>query len=216
MALFAKRSRNFVPGDLDADTCLRLANAAEDPVYRHQLLARAEELAPQNLSVQRALLMLGRLHERDPRHVDFSVIKCYLLHVFEYPEQHAEQDIREKAREIFDHPRLKKCLGLSSDPDAFLRGYLEELSLEYIRVFLAASSAHSPSLLGFTLKHSAAKCLAEPMAKMLANILSSAYLRAGEQTMLAGLFYRACHRHLNGETRYLDAKLSPEIIKALQ
>lgn len=216
MGLFAKRSHDRIPDSLDADSCLRLANAADDPVYRHQLLKKADELAPNNLAVQRALLMLGRLHERDPKNIDFSVIKCFALHVFESPDKHTEQDIREKTRELFDHPQLKKCLALSSDPDAFLRGYLEELCLEYIRVFLASSSAHSPSLLGFTLKHSAAKCLAAPIAKMLQNMLSSAYLRANEQTLLAGVFYRACHRYLNGETRYLDAALSPEVIKALQ
>lgn len=216
MAMFGKKTGRTVDSNLDAESCLRLANAAEDPVYRFKLLKRAEALAPDNLGVQRALLMLGRLHERDPKHVDFSVIKCFMLHVFEYPDQHTEEDIREKTREVFDHPQLKKCLALASDADAFLRGYLEEVSLEYVRVFLAASSAYTPSLLGFTLKHSAAKALAAPMSRMLHNMLSSAYLRAGEQTLLAASFYRACHRHLNGETRFLDALLSPEAIRSLQ
>lgn len=216
MGLFKKPSRNVVPENLDADTCLHMANAQEDPVYRYRLLKRAEELAPENVAVQRALLMLGRLYERDPKHIDFSVIKCFILHVFEYPDQHTEQDIREKTREIFDHPQLKKCLALSSDPDRFLKEYLEEICLEYIRVFLASSSAHVPLLLGFSFKNSAAKNLAVPMATMIDNMLCSAYLRANEQTLLAGIFYRACSRHLDGKTGYLDARLSPEIIKSLQ
>ena len=38
--------------------------------------------------------MHGRLHERDGRRVDYSVVKCYLFHVFEHPEQHNERSRR--------------------------------------------------------------------------------------------------------------------------
>lgn len=216
MAFFTRKQARALPDYPDAESYVHAAASEDDPVFCLRLLDRAEALAPDSLPVQRAKLMLGRLYERDPGKIDFSVIKCYMLHVFEYPDRHQESDIRLKTREVFDHPQLQRCLALAADPDAFLRGYLEDISLEYIRVFLASSASHMPSVLGFTLRHSPAHYLAAPMAQIIANMLSSAYLRANEQQLLAGMFYRACHRYLNGDTRHLDAALGPETMRALR
>lgn len=215
MRLFGKKTPFVIPRDADSLTLLALAKNAQDPVEKHQLLLKAEELDKDNLKIQHALLMHGRLHERNPKRVDFSVIKCYILHVYEHPEQHEEEDIRLKTRELFDEERLQTCLALAPHPDSYLREYIEELSLEYIRLFLEGDASNVPSLFGITRKHSVARYLAKPMADMVHNMLSSAYLRMHEQQLLAGIFYRACHRYLNGKTEYLDSLLSPEVIKAL-
>ena len=214
--MFFQRKQNMVPMDADEHTLLALAKQEQEPTLRYQLLMRAKELAPGSLPVQRALLMHGRLHERDARHPDFSVIKCYLLHVFEHPEQHQEEDIRNKTRELFDHPDLLSCLALAENPDGFLRDYLEEMSETYIRMFLEGDSSNVPSLFGLTRKHSIPRYLAPPMADIIHNMLSSAYLRVSEQQLAASTFYRACHRHLKGDTAFLDASLSPEVIRQLQ
>lgn len=215
MRLFGRKEEPRVPEGADSMTLLALARNEEDPVRKHQLLLRARDLDKDNLKVQHALLMLGRLYERDVKRVDFSVIKCYILHVYEHPEQHGEEDIRQKTRELFDDAQLKTCLALAPHPESYLRDYLEELSLEYIRLFLAGDSSNVPSLFGITRKHSVARYLAKPMADIIENMLSSAYLRMQEQQLAAGMFYRACHRYLNGQTEDLDRQLSPEIIKAL-
>ncbi len=215
MRLFGKKTPPQPPKDADSFTLLAMAKNTQDPAIKYQLLLQAEEKDPDNLKVQHALLMHGRLHERDPRRVNFSVIKCYMLHVYEHPEQHEEEDIRQKTRALFDEERLQKCLALAPHPDSYLRGYIEELSLEYIRLFLEGDASNVPSLFGITRKHSIARYLSKPMADMVQNMLSSAYLRMQEQQLLAGMFYRACHRYLNGQTEHLDSLLSPEIIKAL-
>ena len=62
------------------------SQGVRDPVYAHARLKRAEILAPDSLEVQKALLLLGCLHERQRRPADYSLIKCYLLHAFEHPE----------------------------------------------------------------------------------------------------------------------------------
>ena len=69
--MFTKKKAPGPPMDADAATLLGLAKAEADPVRRFQLLNRAEELAPKDIMVHRALLMHGRLHERDGRNPDY-------------------------------------------------------------------------------------------------------------------------------------------------
>jgi len=213
--VFTKKRDPGIPMDADAAALLALAKTENDPKRRFALLSRAEELAPEELAVHRALLMLGRLYERDGRSPDYRVIKCYLFHVFEHPETHREKDILSMAREIFDHERLRKCLSLAPRPENFLEEYLEELAGEYIRLFLASDTGHVPSLFGFTRRTSISKYLAAPMSDIISNILQSAYLKQSEQVLLARKFYGACHRFLSGETEPLDAQLGPHILARL-
>ena len=55
------------------------------PVPSHKLIKTKEQLEGIELAEEK--LYLGRLYERSTRTVDFSVIKCYLLHAFEHPEK---------------------------------------------------------------------------------------------------------------------------------
>jgi len=213
--VFTKKKAPGLPMDADAATLLGLAKAEADPVRRFQLLNRAEELAPKDIMVHRALLMHGRLHERDGRNPDYRVIKSYLFHVFEHPEKHEEKEILSMARELFDHERLLTCLSFTSNAEGFLADYLEELAADYIRLFLAGDTRHVPTLFGFSRRTSLSKCLAVPMSDIIGNILQSAYLKQEEQVLLARAFYRACHRFLSGETEPLDAQLGPQILSSL-
>ncbi len=177
----------------------------------HRCLIRAEELAPNDPDIQRRLLMLGRLHERDPKRFDLSVIKCYLLHAFEHPDKHTPEEARRMARELFDDPRLARCLALAGDREAFLRGYLEELSREYMRIFVVSDNSHVPRVFGFSFKGSLHRYLAVPARDIIMNALSSSWLNGEEAVVLAKAFYKAFYEHAHGESRELDTLLGAEV-----
>ena len=187
---------------MDAAALLMRARAAGDPRDAHAYLTRAETRAPDDLRVQRELLMRGNLHLRDPRHVSFHVIKSYLLHAFEHPEQHDEAEQRRMAREIFDEPRLHRCLQLSDQPDAFLQSYLQELCADYVRIF--------------TMPGTQAASMAVPAYDVLHNIFLSPDLTQTEQRQLAGAFYRAYRTQMNGRTQPLDERLGDTLGRLLE
>ena len=78
MGFFSRQYQPPKTDGMDAAALLMRARAAGDPRDAHAYLTRAEALAPDDLRVQRELLMRGNLHLRDPRHVSFHVIKSYL------------------------------------------------------------------------------------------------------------------------------------------
>ncbi len=207
-------SRKFTLPDLagkSREELLFLADTADDPrAVRHALLA-AEAQSPADEEVQRRLILLGRLHERDPKKPDFSVIKSYLLHAFEHPGDHPPQQERAMARELFDDQRLVRVMGISPDPRAFLRRVLEDLSREYVRIFLLGDSRHVPRLLGLTMRHSAGKYAARPASDVIANIYQSPYLSQEEAHTLARAFYRGFYLEMREDTRELDLLLGPQL-----
>lgn len=216
MNLFAKKYSPPITDRLSVDTLFAHARGAEDPRDAYAYLQRAQELAPDDLRVQRELLMRGNLHLRDPKNISFFVIKCYILHAFEHPEKHAEEEQKRMIREIFDHPRLQRCLELSPDQDAFLRDYLFDLCAEYMRLFIAGDSSHAHSLLGISLSSRLPSLLAAPAADVVRNIFSSPFLLQEEQQLLGGAFYRAFSAHVNGRTQPLDARLGDLVGKLIR
>ncbi|HSK69422.1 MAG TPA: hypothetical protein VLA21_09205 [Candidatus Limnocylindria bacterium] len=211
MPLFGKKP---APPDLSGKTreeLMFLADTADDPAAVRLALLKAEEMDPADTEVQRRLILQGRLHERDPKRPDMSVIKSYLLHAFEHPEDHPPEQERAMARELFDDERLVRAMGLSPDPQAFLRRVLEDLSREYIRIFLLGDSRHVPKVFGISFRHSAEKYIARPARDVIANIFSSPYLSETESRTLARAFYRAFHEESRGDTKELDLQLGPQL-----
>jgi hypothetical protein len=196
-----------VPAGEDASALLRRAQEESDPVKRYALLQKAEDAAPNNLQVQKALLLHGRLHERDKRKIDFSVIKCYLLHVFEEPDAYLFAKREDKIRELFSEDRLVKAMDMAPDGQVFLGEYLTALSQEYIHLFLRGSSRHMKPIFGFAPAGKPSRLLAEPAAKILRCMLLEEALPDDQREMLAGAFYKAYGLEFQGETTYLDEAL---------
>lgn len=190
---------------------LILAEATEDPKDRYQVLLEAEKINPSDLQVQRKLLLHGRWHERNPAKMDFSVIKCYLLHAFEHPENHLPQEQQRMTRELFDDKRLLRCLELTDNKPQFIKEYLEDLSREYMHIFVAADNSHIPRVFGVSFKGSLQKYLAVPAKDIISNIFQSPYLNAEEARVLAQAFYRAFYEHTHGQVSELDKLLGAEI-----
>lgn len=215
MPWFQKKNKLQVDDTMTLEQLLHEASISRDPGYAYRCLERAEVMAPDSLKVQRALLMHGRLHERDRRAADYSVIKCYLLHAFEHPERHPEAEQQRMARELFDHRRLQACLALAEDPQAFLNDYLEELSQEYMRLFIAGDSSHAPRVFGISPRQQLHRYLARPAADVIRNLLLSPFLSEEEQLMAARAFYRAFYKQMQGQTKDLDRLLGAEICGVL-
>ena len=172
---------------------------------KRKYLLQAEALFPESLALQKELLLLGEEAE------GWKSLKCFLLHAFEHPEMHTEEEEKSMAREIFSHPRLEKCLRLSPDPQAFMQAYLSAICGQYIEIFIENQREHVPGLLGYVMPGRLRKYFALPMGDVIRNIFLCPFLSAEEQSLLAGVFYRACFRHLNGQTDALDGQLGEEI-----
>lgn len=181
------------------------AQGESDPVKRYALLNQAAQAYPDSLAVHKALLYHGRLHQRNPKRIDFSVIKCYLLHPFEEPEAHSEAERQAYIQELFAGPELERCLSLAPDGEAFMAEYLQEISRQYIELFLRGSSRHMRSILGFPLGK-ADKLLAEPAARMLRQMRGDRLLSSRQQEQLFQAFYEAFKQTV-GHTAFLDAAL---------
>lgn len=215
MPWFFRKTEPSMPDDIDLFGLLSAARKASDPRHAWKLLQRAEIMAPDSLDVQRALLMHGRLHERNPRALDYGVVKCYLLHGFEHPEKHSEEELKEMARELFEHRRLQTCLSLSPDPDAFMKQYLEDLAGEYLRIFVISDSTHVPRIFGMQAPGQLHKYLARPAADIISNMMSSPFLSAQQQVLAAKAFYRAFYRQVEGRVDALSELLGEAICRAL-
>lgn len=191
-----------LPGEAEA---LRLCDQTEktaDPARKKALLDQAAALCPDCLPVQEALLHLGRLWQRDPRRLDYHVIKCYLLHVFEDPAAEEPGQRQAMVDELTGDPLLRRCLALAEDPDAFLRRYLTRLCREYVRIFLKGSAAHSGRFMGFQVLRPE-KSLARPVARMLDN-MARACLPAPFDTLLPACLL-AVFRAEVGSDAYVQA-----------
>lgn len=198
-----------------APALLRMAASTSDPRLRFAMLDKARTLAPDDLSVRRALLMHGRAHLCPRDCADYSYIKCWLLHAFEHPEKHTEEQQQAMARELFDSPDLSACLEIAPDREKFLSDYLYDLCLNYARIFIAGESAHMPGIFGFTSQKKMPEYLARPAADVIRNIFLCPFLSAEEQTLLAGRFYRAYSLSVGGQVEPLDQALGEEICARL-
>ena len=191
----------------EARIMLRKAEETKDPVKKHDLLLRAQAAYPDCLEIAEALLFLGRLYERDPRKLDFSVIKCYLWHMYLTPRAFSDEQKSAMRTELFEHPDLLRCQQLSTDAELFTRLYLEKLGREFVNLFLKSSNHYTRTMFGFRLDNRMSRVLAEPVAGMMYAIHTDLQLDGERRALLYDALYRAFLSETGGESRYVDEKL---------
>ena len=191
----------------EVSALLRQAANESDPKKRYAALTKAQALAPESLAVCEELLFLGRLHERTPKKLDFSIIKSFLLQMYLTPKDFTEAKADAMRAELFEHPLLLRCLALAPDPQAYMTHYLTRLSGEYIDLFLRGSSVYMRRYFGFGMESRAPKYLAEPAGDMLARMRADDRLSDERRALLTNAFYEGFSRQMNGETRWLDERL---------
>ena len=189
---------------------LEKAERQTDPVKKHKLLLEAQAQYPDCLEVAQELLFLGRLYERSPKKLDFSVIKCHLLHFYLTPDDFSAAQQQQMRTELFDHPDLRRCQELAPDPDAFTRKYLERLCRDFINVFLRGSNRYMHSFFGFRLDSRIAKVLASPLERMLSRVHGDTDLDFEQRSMLYDALYRAFLLETGNDAKWLDALLAGE------
>ena len=187
---------------------LRKIEKQEDPVKKHKLIEEAIAQYPDSLELAEEKLYLGRLHERSTRTLDFSVIKCFVWHLYLTPGEFSEEKKNEMRREIVSHPDLLRCLELADDKELYMRRYLERLAREFVDLFLKGSTRYNGSFFGMRLGGRMAKTLADPMARMLRNIHADLELTGEERDMMYDALYRAFMLETGNETRWLDELLN--------
>ena len=186
---------------------LEKAEAQKDPVRKRAMLLEAQKNWPDSLEIAEEILFLGRLHERNPRKLDFSVIKCYLWHMYLTPKEFSEEKRDSMREEFFTHPDLLRCQQLSGDAERFTRHYLERLGREFVNLFLKSSNHYTRTWFGFRLDNRMSRVLAEPLADMMHQIHTDAKLDGSQRAMLYDAIYRAFLSETGGETQFIDAKL---------
>ncbi|MBR6570154.1 MAG: hypothetical protein IKK75_06830 [Clostridia bacterium] len=179
----------------------------KDPVQKHQLLTAAQDQYPDSLEIAQEILFLGRLYERSAKKLDYSVIKCYLWHMYLTPEQFSTDTKNAMREELVNHPHLQKCLSLAPDADIFMRQYLTRLAAEFVRVFLMGSTHYTKTLFGFRLDSRMGRVLAQPAAQMLCAIREDEQLDVKNRALLFDALYRAFVAETGGESQWVDALL---------
>ena len=201
------KSVSATPVPAEAQKLLDKAQKTNDPKKKFKLLTQAMEQHPDCLPVAEALLMLGRLPQRDPRTLDFSVIKCHLWHVFLTPQDFSAEKQQQMRTEFFDCPDLDRCLRIAPDRDVFLRRYLQTLARDFVQLFLRGSNHYMHSFFGFKLDSRAARTLADPAAVILGRIHADDAFTAEQRALLYDAFYRGFSQDMGGDTQWLDQKL---------
>ena len=191
----------------DAKKILEQVEKINDPVKKHALLAEAEKQYPDVLEIAEELLFLGRLHERSSRKLDFSVIKCHLWHLYLTPSEFSQEQKNAMREELVNHPQLQKCLSLASDPQSYMRRYLEKLGADFVSLFMKGSSRYNQTIFGIRFGTRMEKILAEPMAFMMDNIRKDMELEESQREMVYDAIYRAFQMETGGDTRWVDEHL---------
>lgn len=195
-ALPQEKAIRFCPfcGKPIAETATRAPSALakrlageKNPKRKYAMIMEALAQSPDDFAANEALLYHGRLHEvaQKGAALDFSKIKCHLLHVFHAPEAYDAARREARLTELFADPQLQRTMALAPDADAFFSEYLQTLAFMYIDLFIRGDSRNSSFLFGFARSHDAqARRCAEPVNKILENIRTCDCITAAQGTLL--------------------------------
>lgn len=186
-----------------AEALLAKAARQQSNKKKLRLLEEARHRYPGCLAVEEEWLFQGKLPTTARDALDFSRIKCYLLHLYLTPEDFSAAEAAAMRQELFSDPQLLYCLSLAADEQSWLAGYLFRLSREFIQVFLMGSNVYMPRLMGFRLERDAAKVLAGPAAQMLRAMAADEALPREQRAMLQTAFEQAFSAECGGELRWL-------------
>lgn len=186
---------------------LKQADQQQDPAKKHALLLEGRKRFPDCLPIEEELLYLGRLYERSPKKMDFSIIKCHLWHMYLTPEEFSAEKKRQMREELTGHPQLLRCMALSGEPQTYLRRYFERLAREFVALFLKGSNHYTRAFMGIRLDSRMERVLAEPLAKMMYNIMRDSEVKDADRDMMYDALYRAFLSETGGDARWVDAEL---------
>lgn len=186
-----------------AEKLLLQAARQQNNKKKLRLLTEARQQYPDCLAVEEEWLFCGKLPTTAADALDFSRIKCHLLHLYLTPGDFSAEEAAAMRQELFEDPQLLRCLSLAPDGDAWLVKYLLRLSREFIQVFLMGSSEYMPRLMGFLLNRNPAEALAKPAAGMLRAMAKDENLSLSRRALLQTAFEQAFAAECGGELCWL-------------
>ena len=202
MAWMLIPANHTLPGEEEAMKLVRRSEEGGDPAARKKLLDQAIALCPDSLSVNKAVLLFGRLGDPCKDLTDHHRFKCYLLHVFEGDEKPAMQEAM--LRELTEDPQLQRCLSLAPDRQAFIEDYCLSMCREYINLFIRGNSQYNGTIFGFRFGNLPKRC-SVPVALMIYN-MGQVSLPAPYDTVLPAAMRKAFESEI-GEPGWLNEAL---------
>ncbi len=192
----------------EVQALLTQAEAEKQPDKRYALYQKALMLDPDSFAVRWALLMHGRLHECVKRPGDFSVIKCYLLHLYEESGAYKEEKRRAVTEELFHSADLTDVLTRGGDAQRTMQAYLQQLSQDYIALFLRGRTEISHHMFGFARpQDDIAKLCATVVAGMRGRVLRDQELTEEQRDQLHRALGAAFEREFPGKAGLLVTAL---------
>lgn len=149
-----------------------LLEKEKNPKKKYKLIQAALSRNPDDFEANEALLYLGRLHEPlRGKDIDFSVIKCHLLCIYDEPERLRPDTIEQKWAELFEGEALRRVMALSGDEKGFFVGYLRRLAREYVELFIRGSNRYASFAFGIPRPpDSMARSCGVPVARMVERV----------------------------------------------
>ncbi len=159
--------------------------AERDPKRKYRIIQETLAASPDDFDANKALLFHGRLHEPMRKALDFSILKCHLLTVFDTPDEYSPQGLDDKYEELLQGPQLRKTMALAPDADAFFAEYLHRLAREYVDLFIRGDSKVAHAAFGFPRSQdSVARICADRVSRMLRAVAVSDRLDANTRLLL--------------------------------
>jgi hypothetical protein len=174
-----------LPEKPEVEGLLERAAKERKPDRAHALIVQALALDPNSFAANRASLYHGRLYEVLKRPGEYSLIKCFLLNIFESPESYTPEKLDGRVEELFADPQLMRTAALSGDEDAFLREYLRHLAREYMTIFVRGRNTVSRAVFGFSRSaDSVRERCGQIVASMESNVRTEPRLTAEQRELL--------------------------------
>ena len=152
---------------------------------RKKILEQAKAACPEEPAIDWELLFIGTPDPRPARgKLDFSIIKCWVLHIYRKPEDFSEEKRNIMRRELFDSPQLQAALATYANPQDKMREYLERLCREYIDIFLKEDNQLMGNFFGLRLGRNRTKILEDAVSGMVRRVEADEQLTPERKQML--------------------------------
>lgn len=192
------------PSDLE-----KRIQAEKNPKKKYKIIQDALAAAPDDFDANLALLYHGRLHESlaHGNKLDYSIIKCHLLSIFQTPDQYTPQELEAKCEELLHGAQLQKTMALSPDPDALFAEYIYALAAQYVDLFIRGDTRNNSVGFGFMRSQASLARRCAPVVRgMLAVIAGADRLTFPERQLLTAALREGYARSFPGHTGELDVE----------
>ena len=193
------------PRDEEAEKWIEKAHKVTSYPDRKKILLQGMKACPGSRDLEWEMLFIG---QEEPKKrgltLDFSIIKSYILDIYNNPGEFNEERKNRMRSQLFDAPELKACFERFDDPERKQREYIQRLCNEYVTIFLEGSSQVMGRLFGFSLERNKEKKLAAPVGQMIKRIRADEKLSPEQREQLWKSMVQAYAARTGGRTEHLD------------